>query len=448
MDEIDLRGVIIPTKLENTPLREGVVGNIKNKILKNNNIGKYTTYDFVYLNSRDETAHYFPLNKLEKGSSEAFLRRTHPTDYAKTDLYYDYKDWTIKANGACDVFLRSSDHLYLSKKQPCYNEVDVIGSSGFFYTEKFNNKCGIRPAMRLSVESVVRARKLSKDLFKINTVTSDLYTSDLENGLSPKVLMSSCFGINEFNPIPGLKQFPNILYHTIEFGEFPKSFVGYVKDAKWKDKEAIKTGRIYSSANGVNEEYEIDGEFYVKALIKSYRGRWSDSDKHSDILYHRESQKFDDGTYIHYSTKAYREEAWFKVEPITFIINNWDELPREINPYGNGMASFIDVTSENAIMAKKFFPHEPSKHLSKKEINKCALWQNSHIRGYLNDIYVDEIKDNGNPEAAVSGSGYCQSTSFLKEAMRQRINYKQPKSPSNKSGKIEQEQSQEQELER
>lgn len=44
------------------------------------------------------------------------------------------------------------------------------------------------------------------------------------------------------------------------------------------------------------------------------------------------------------------EYAWFKVEPIIWIIRNWEDLPTVINPRGNGTAKYIDLKSEEGIM--------------------------------------------------------------------------------------------------
>ena len=100
---------------------------------------------------------------------------------------------------------------------------------------------------------------------------------------------------------------------------------------------------------------------------------------------------------------------WVRVEPIVWKIQNWSELPKEINPNGNGVAEYIELVTEQAIIAgMNFYPTEDDEN--------AELWQNSTIRGYLNGINVNNIKSNGNLEFGAPHGGDFSSGGFLQEA--------------------------------
>ena len=99
----------------------------------------------------------------------------------------------------------------------------------------------------------------------------------------------------------------------------------------------------------------------------------------------------------------------FEIQPIVWRVRNWSKLPQSINPQGNGTAKFLDLKSEKALFGLYF--HDDiienwilykdivkNQKVSQRLLNNCCLWQNSLIRGYLNGIDVNYIKNaNGNP---------------------------------------------------
>ena len=121
-----------------------------------------------------------------------------------------------------------------------------------------------------------------------------------------------------------------------------------------------------------NVEYVLDGQKYVRV----------------DVKRHDQNSTYADGTEAKSGFgKVYQ---WAKVDPIVWIIKNWDDLPTEINPNGTGRAKYIDVVTEEAILAgMPFYANEEN---AKKVRNEGygSLWQNSTIRAYLNGYNIEE----------------------------------------------------------
>ena len=146
------------------------------------------------------------------------------------------------------------------------------------------------------------------------------------------------------------------IYHTLQIGEYPKTKVDETLSSvletlynRGKIKEGISsTGRWYS-CNGQKEsckeyagkhspEFEYQGNRYVRVI--SYPN--NDGDRYSD------------GT----TTGKIGTVRWVKVEPISFVIKNWNEMPKSINPKGTGKAKYFDLRAEEAITANiQFYPN-------------------------------------------------------------------------------------------
>ncbi len=126
---------------------------------------------------------------------------------------------------------------------------------------------------------------------------------------------------------------------------------------------------------------------------------------------------------------------WFEVQPIVWRIRNWKELPKTINPHGTGTAKYLDLKSEKALLGlyfhedlldnwNDFLAHWPSyrdlmgaKDMRKLSFN-CQLWQNSIVRGFLNGIDVNFIKnENGNPDYGTPCISNFEQNNFIKSAM-------------------------------
>ena len=325
---------------------------------KNQNFGDkdFETEDLVYLESRQDVKNLYPNDRD---------RVCYPTDYAVMNNACMSREWHGRINRKSTyVILRSSTY------RAC---VDTINYSGELEEEMSSDdtSSGVCPVLRLDCSAVIDARQLDSNQFKLEAKQLD----------SSKTI------------------------HTITFGEFPKTYVGTAKN-KFLNEEEKKgnlkqTGKKYLSRIGFNrgtflyrDEYELNNGRYVK-VERSVR--YNDDSEFSD------GSKFFTG-----------ESGWVFVEPIKWIIRNWDDLPKQLNPNGAGTAKYIDVRTEEAIISGvPFYPDDTHGNRN--------LWQNSTIRGYLNGINVSNITTNGNPDFSAPNGGDFTGSNFLTEALNKDI---------------------------
>ena len=111
---------------------------------------------------------------------------------------------------------------------------------------------------------------------------------------------------------------------------------------------------------------------------------------------------------------------WAEVQPIKWKIINWDNLPKSINPNGNGTAETIHVRTEDGIMAGIPFYHVYFGLPLYPEGCKpeYTLWQNSPLRAMLNDYDLQEEieKGNGNKQYTTDKNYNFKNIGFLQEA--------------------------------
>ena len=225
---------------------------------------------------------------------------------------------------------------------------------------------GLCPALHLNLSSVISARSASRD-----------------------------FKIEPFKDKSG-----KILYHTIEFGSYPQDKAKNSGELErlfnaHKLTPTSKTYTGYMKEDGSfeqNQEFEYGGKKYVRVISKKYD---------NDSEYKDKTKAPEDGT-----------PMWAEVQPIKWKIKNWDELPRSINPNGNGTAKTIYVKSEEGIMSGIPFYPEYSK-------TEHTMWQNSPLRAIFNgyDLHEELSKGNGNKRYKAY-KNYCfKGKGFLQEAL-------------------------------
>lgn len=311
---------------------------LKNSDENGNELPSFQTTDLVFLESWKEIEDD---SKIEK-----FV---YPTDYAVMN------NAVVSSEGSCAHYLRN---VIKSTK------IHIVWFDGNSYEcYPANDSAAICPAMHLRLDDVVAELRRRPKAF----------------GMSKVGRGSLC-------------------HHTLEFGEYPKSFVGKSENIKLEELfnqgKLVATGKTYSGAS-LNREYSYDGHKYVRVQAKLFG--FDPSNRF------RKEMTPQSGTYL-----------WVKVEPIVWRIKNWNELPKEINPNGTGEATFIDVKTEEAIVAG--IPFHPTFQMILERNGQ--LWQNSSIRGYLNGIDVNNIKTNGNPKfAAQHGGDFSGKNNFLAEAL-------------------------------
>ncbi len=181
----------------------------------------------------------------------------------------------------------------------------------------------------------------------------------------------------------------NVIDHTLHIGEYAgkkaseklSTILENLYHGGKPEKELIATGLWYSE-NGSEKQ-------------KEYAGKHSPIFKYKRTSYARVISNPCQEEINYYSDGIECGEAgtvrWAKVEPIPCIIKNWEEMPKEINPNGNGKAEFFDLRMAQVVIAN--FPFYPIYH-----DDNSSMWQNSTPRGFLNGIDVRNITSNGNSE--------------------------------------------------
>ena len=310
---------------------------------------RFNTKDLIYLDSYDEG------------------EITSATDYAKMNNVYTYDCETCTGREAASHWFRYGFNG---------NWIDLRGY-------------GVRPSLHYSLSSNIFTRNILRFL---------------KGRRTREKREESKFDIKEVKDIMG-----KTIYHTLQIGEYPKTKVDESLSKTLellynggKIKEGISsTGRWYSCNGAIDlgeqvyegkhsPEFEYQGNRYVRVISSP---NWS-------------LREYSDGTPPGKSGTI----RWVKVEPISFVIKNWNEMPKSINPKGTGKAKYFDLRAEEVITANiPFYP-------SKRDPN-CAMWQNSCVRGFLNGIDVRNITQNGVKEyGAERGGNFTGECNFLNEA--------------------------------
>lgn len=263
MAKTDLTRFIIPVELDNTD---------QNQIRGDKS---FETKDLVFLDSDDEI-----------GDLSNEERITSPTDYAIANGAFQWWQGVSRTGkkGTSAYWLRSA----YSK-----NEADFVSKDGSrvnLYVKR--TQLGVCPALHLNLPSIISARRASRDFGKI------AHVKDTDG---------------------------KVIYHTIEFGEYPKTKAANSDELEklFQEHKISATGKKYvghieDAGTGKfteNLEYEYLGQKYVRVKNNRFEeGNW-----------YSDGQKVPGDGYV-----------WIKVEPIAWRIRNWDEMPTSINPKGNG----------------------------------------------------------------------------------------------------------------
>jgi len=174
------------------------------------------------------------------------------------------------------------------------------------------------------------------------------------------------------------------------FGEYPQKYVGdnFNKQLEQalEHRVIVPTGKTYTGCfDKKNDrpnyyfEYEVNGKRYVRV------------------------------------NKGPRNDGyWVEVTPLVWEIENWNDLPVSINPQGSGTAVCLDLAAKHVLMAGiPFYPN-----LTDDNNN---LWQNSSLRGFLNGINVNNIKENGNTNYTAPRGGDFTHYNFIQQAFASEI---------------------------
>ena len=357
----DFRSYILPTTIGNTD---------ENQRMGNS---EFDTTDLIYLDSFDEQY---------DGKKKDKERRISATDYAQMNNAYTFDSYTTRTG-------KQTTRAWLRSASNRYDVYSVIGNGDWTITYTDYRLAGLCPSLHYHLPSDISARSALR--FLKGQKNRD-ESEELEQ-----------FDIREVKDTTG-----KTIYHTLQIGEYAKTKVDENLNRTLeslyhggKIQEGIVcTGRWYSS-NGQKESY------------KDYAGKHSPEFEYQGQRYARvvsypkgEEDRYSDGT-------PYGKQGtirWAKVEPISFVIKNWDEMPKSINPKGNGRAKYFDLRAEEAITSNiPFYPNGDDQN--------STMWQNSSIRGFFNGIDVRNIGSNGNIEyGANRGGNFTGECNFLNEA--------------------------------
>jgi len=304
--------------------------------------------DYMYCDS------YLEMLQSKKGID---FYKSSPTDYCLANNATQSEIiTTLEGKPVAQQWLRVPYTIDMVEKFSTFG--DAMGAS------VDTNNVMVCPCTRLDIDTIIKHREISDKNFPIRTVKD-------KNG--------------------------KVLYYTISFGNFPKNYVGDEKNKELEIRyctgQVKPTGKKYTSRVNVcgqieySDEYEYFGKKYVRVLNKqNLQANFNNG------------AAVKDGKY-----------SWIEVEPITWKILNWKDMPSSINPAGNGKAEDIKVRSEYGLVVLPFYPI--------KSHENSIYWQNSTIRGYLNGYNVNSIQENGNKEmSAQSGGDFRGLQNFLQES--------------------------------
>ena len=281
-------------------------------------------------------------------------RRISATDYAQMNNAYIYDGYTTRTG-------KQTTWAWLRSAYTRYNVYYVYGDGDWDAKYTLYSHAGLCPSLHYHLPSDISARSALR--FLKGQKNRD-ESEELEQ-----------FDIREVKDTTG-----KTIYHTLQIGEYAKTKV---------DENLSRTLESLYHGGKIQEGIVCTGR-YVRVV--SYPNG--------------EEDRYSDGT----PTGKVGTIRWAKVEPISFVIKNWDEMPKSINPKGNGRAKYFDLRAEEAITSNiPFYPDEDDQN--------STMWQNSSIRGFFNGIDVRNIGSNGNIEyGANRGGNFTGECNFLNEA--------------------------------
>ena len=328
-------------------------------------------------------------------------------------------DNTNESGNMGNTEFNTTDLIYLDSEAEQYDGKKTIKEmqiSATDYAQMNNAYIGNIYTTRTGKQTIPALLRSEADIYLVRCVNDDPFQMETTGyravGLCPSLHYhlprDESEGLEQFDIREVKDTEGKVIYHTLQIGEYPKTKVdedlSRILESLYhggKIQEGILcTGRWYSS-NGQKEDY------------RDYAGKHSPEFEYQGQRYVRvvsypndENTRYSDGT----PTGKVGTIRWGKVEPISFVIRNWDKMPQRINPEGNGEAKYFDLRAEEAITSNiPFYPDEYDPN--------STMWQNSSIRGFFNGIDVRNIQSNGNTKYGASrGGNFTGKCNFLNEA--------------------------------
>lgn len=353
MERMDLRELIVPTVLEN----EG-----------NSFDSSLSTTDMLYLFSLKElrpgpkTQSRPPKNALSRIIQNIKSTRnpnlTTMTDFAVLNEGYLDETYSRTADGkqTCNYFTRDTvkDDAVLQTHD----------GNEFVKENAFVTSTGIKFGLQLDIEQAVQYIKNSNLRLK-------------------------------------KKKLGKNTYHKLQMAELPASRVNDKQNQQLEklfnngklDEKLVSTGRMWT-VNG-----ETIKTNWAPKQIPEFQLKDS-NDRYARVTTIVKSKSYADGTEI----QENEEVRWVKIEPISFIVKNWDDLPKSINKKGSENAKTIELMTEHCVLAgMEFYPGF-----------LYAKWKDSRIRGYLNGINVN--KKSNDKSLDLKGGNFEGENNLLNQA--------------------------------
>ncbi len=341
---------------------------INKLLIKKNEIPRY----YIYLFARSITNDYVYIDDLEEYENfkSVMPALTTATDYAiNNNLSHNNQNTGLNNKKFVSTYLRDL-------RDGSYSNIDIntIDHFGSQRAEVRNsNKVGISPCIKIKIDDEIISQNNIKEAKSYYSIEKNYDYLDV-----------------------------NKAYYTLKLGEYPQTTVN--KDLNITLENLYNYGDIKNKLHPTGRWFTVNGNM----LWKNF------SPKHNPEFIYNEER------YIRLSEQPIgsvsddeelRDKNWVKVEPIKFVIRNWKDLPKSINPEGAGTSEHFDLKTEHAILSG--IPYYPnlSEHFG-------GLWQNSSIRGFLNGINVNNVKTNANPELTTTkGGNFEGENNFLNEAL-------------------------------
>ena len=215
--------------------------------------------------------------------------------------------------------------------------------------------------------------------------------SDVRAGVRPcitidaSVLKKHPSLLYKFNVKEETNSAGELVYATMEFGSFPQSIV--------KDDDLKSHLRNCISCHTGKQMFVgmciMSGKEIFADIVKN------DNDKYLFLGYLALGD-IDNYFSAFKHGKRPKESPFlvFKFEPIRWIILNWNQLDKSINPNGTGETTEMKLMAEKVLLELPFY----NGGVDNKKNKYGFMWQNSTIRAYLNGIDVNQIKSNANME--------------------------------------------------
>ncbi|MCL2631403.1 MAG: DUF6273 domain-containing protein, partial [Firmicutes bacterium] len=198
------------------------------------------------------------------------------------------------------------------------------------------------------------------------------WVADSRIGLRPAFSLALSYVSDIQNPVAhGDTKFDGFGRAYMELGEYPRTYAGnalnQTLESLYNAGSLTATGKTYTSNSSTSSgtyvpkqspEYIYENNKYVRV----------------STLTQDSSYEFKNGETMGGSGSI----RWLKVEPIRWLIANWDSLPASINPNGNGTATDMQLVAEEIITAGIPF-HSSS-----------SVWATSVAREFLNGAFLNE----------------------------------------------------------